>query len=160
MELAKYITYRDIGGETQLVGVRKRGDSEYSVPLHSRRCPSPNIFGPGLRDTDLSIFSPDSPSIDHVNHALLRLNDAGIVADIHRFRAYITRHKQIMQIREELGEEEERLVSKTLEVERYLTHSAVRSRLHPHLTFIRPRTPPPQRIPRIFAAQGPLDTDE
>src|SRR5260221_8810952 len=76
MELAKYVTYRDVGNETQLVGVRKKGDPEYSVPLHSRACSSPNITGPGLRDTDLEIFSPDSPSIDYVDHALIRLNDA------------------------------------------------------------------------------------
>jgi len=95
MELAKYITYRDVGNETQLVGVRKKGDPEYSIPLHSKACPSPNINGPGLRDTDLSIFSPDSPSIDYVNHSLLQLNNAGVIADVHRFREYATCRKQI-----------------------------------------------------------------
>jgi len=155
MELAKYITYRDVGNETQLVGVRKKGDPEYSIPLHSKACPSPNLSGPGLRDTDLSIFSPDSPSIDYVNHSLLQLNDAGVIADVHRFREYTARRKQIARVKEELEEEEERLVSKTLEVEKYLAHAAVRTRLQAHLMSIRPRTPPSRLIPRIFAAQGP-----
>jgi len=160
MELAKYITYRDVGDETQLVGVRKKGDPEYSIPLHSRTCPSPNLSGLGLRDTDLSIFSPDSPSIDHVNHSLLQLNDAGVIADVHRFRKYTTRRKQIARVKEELEEEEERLVSKTLEVEKYLAHAAVCTHLQPHLVSIRPRTPPSRRIPRIFAAQGPPNIED
>jgi len=129
MELAKYITYRDIGNETQLIGVHKRGNPEYSIPLHSKACPSPNLSGPGLHDMDLSIFSPDSPSIDHVNYSLLQLNDAGVITDIHRFREYITCRKQIVRVKEELEEEEEQLISKTLEVEKYLAHATVRTRL-------------------------------
>jgi len=142
MELAKYITYCDIGNETQLVGTRKKGDPEYSIPLHSKACPSPNINGPGLCDIDLSIFSPDSPSIDYVNHSLLQLNDVGVIADVHWFREYTTRRKQIVRVKEELEEEEEQLVSKTLEVEKYLAHAAVCTRLQPHLVSIRPCTPP------------------
>jgi len=160
MELAKYISYRDIGNEIQLVGVRKKGDPEYSIPLHSRACPSSNINWPGLRNTDLSIFSPDSPSIDYVNHSLLELNDAGVIADVHRFREYTARRKQIARAREELEEEEEQIVSKTLEVEKYLAHAAMRTRLQPYLVSIRPRTPPTQRIPHIFAAQGPPNVED
>ena len=107
MELAKYITYRNVGNEMQLVGVCKKGDPEYSIPLHSKACPSPNLNGPSLCDTDLSIFSPDSPSIDYVNHSLLQLNDAGVITDVQRFREYTTCHKQIAQVKEELEEEEE-----------------------------------------------------
>jgi len=155
MELAKYITYRDIGNEMQLIRVCKKGDPEYSIPLHSKVCPSPNLNGPGLHDTDLSIFSPDSPSIDYVNYSLIQLNDVGIITDIHRFRDYTTCCKQIAQVREELEEEEERLTSKTLEVERYLAHAAVCTHLQPYLVSIHPYTPPTQRIPCIFAVQGP-----
>jgi len=85
MELAKYITYHDVGNETQLVRVCKKGNPKYSIPLHSKACPSPNLSGPGLCNTDLSIFSPDSPSIEYINHSLIQLNDAGVIADIHRF---------------------------------------------------------------------------
>jgi len=42
-----------------------------------------------------------------------------------------------------------------LEVERYLAHAAVRTRLQPHLVSIRPCTPPTWCISCIFAAQGP-----
>jgi len=136
MELAKYITYRDVGNEMQLVRVRKKGNPEYSIPLHSKACPSPNLNGPGLHDTDLSIFSPNSPSIDYVNHSLLQLNDTGVIADVHRFREYTTCRKQIARVKEELEEEEEQLVSKTLEVERYLAHAAVRTRLCCELTTL------------------------
>jgi len=160
MELAKYITYRNVGNETQLVGVRKKGNPKYSIPLHSKACPSPNLSGPGFCDMDLSIFSPDSPSIDYVNHSLLQLNDAGVIADVHRFREYTTRRKQIAQVKEELEEEEERLVLKTLKVERYLAHAAVHTRLQPHLVSLRPRTPPTRCIPHILAAQEPPDIED
>ena len=58
------------------------------------------------------------------------------------FREYITHRKQIARVKEELEEEEERLVSKTLEVERYLAHATVCTHLQPHLVSICPHTPP------------------
>jgi len=61
-EVACYVTFRQVGVNTHLVGTRKCGDSEYSIPLHACAHPAPNFNCPGVKDYDLNIFHPSSTS--------------------------------------------------------------------------------------------------
>jgi len=87
-EMAQFISYCSIGEDTHLVGVRRKGDREYSTPLHARAFPSPNFNCPGIKDTDLQIFHPSSANLHLVNEALIDLKDPGVIADVHRYQAY------------------------------------------------------------------------
>jgi len=42
-ETAQYISYRSINKDTHLVGVHRKGNREYSTPLHAQAFPSPNF---------------------------------------------------------------------------------------------------------------------
>jgi len=84
-EVARYITFRQIGIDTHLVGTRKHGDPEFSIPLHARAYPAPNFNRPGVKDYDLNIFHPSSTSRLLVNNAIIDLKDPGVVADVYRY---------------------------------------------------------------------------
>ena len=59
----------------------------------------------------------------------------------------------------ELDLQERKAEEEKLTAEQYLAHAAVRTRLLPYLVLTRPRSPPTRIIPRIHAAQGPMDCD-
>ena len=165
-ETAQYISYRSINEDTHLVGVRRKGDCEYSTPLHARAFPSPNFNRPGVKDTDLNIFHPSSTRRLLVDNALIDLKDPGVIADVHWYRAYQTELDSVKRRRVELENTQDRVEGKLLTVERYLPHAAVRTRLNPHLLKTRPPSPPTifpsphLHVPRIFAGQGPPDSEE
>ena len=165
-ETAKYISYRSINEDTHLVGVRRKGDREYSTPLHARAFPSPNFNRLGVKDTDLNIFHPSSTRRLLVDNALIDLKEPGVIADVHRYRAYQTELDNTKRRRVELDNAQDKLEGKLLTVERYLAHAAVRTRLVPHLIKTRPPSPPtifpsPRlHVPRIFAGQGPPDGED
>ena len=164
--MAQYICYRSIGEDTHLVGVRRKGDREYSTPLHARAFPSPNFNRSGVKDTDLNIFHPLSTSRLLVDNALIDLKDPGVIADVHRYRAYQNELANVKRRKVKLNNAEDRAQTKLLTVERYLTHAAVRTQLQPHLIKTRPPSPPTMfssstlRVPQIFASQGPPDSEE
>ena len=166
-EIAKYICFRTVDEETHLVGTRGKGEAEYATPLHAKAYPSPNFNRRGVKDTDLNIFHPAHTSRLLVDTALVALRDPGVLADVHRFRAYHNTLTSVKRQRLELDQQEDRAEAKLLTVERRLASSAIQTRLQQHLLVTRPPSPPtatclPPRsrhIPRIFAAQGPPDVE-
>jgi len=87
-EVACYITFRQVGVDTHLVGTCKHSDPEYSIPLHARTHPAPNFNRPRVKDYDLNIFHPSSTSRLLINNAIIDLKDPGVVADVYRYRAH------------------------------------------------------------------------
>ena len=166
METAWYISYRSIGEDTYLIGVCHKGDHKYSTPLHAQTFSSSNFNCTGVKDTDLNIFHPLSTSCLLVDNALIDLKNPGVIADIHWYRAYQNELANVKRQRVKLNNAEDRAQTKLLTVECYLTHSAVRTCLQPHLVKTRPSLPPTifpsltLHIPQIFASQGPPDNKE
>jgi len=87
-EVACYVTFRQIGVDTHLVGTHKRGGPEFSIPLHARAHPAPNFNRPGVKDYDLNIFHPSSTSRLLIDNAIIDLKDPGVVANVYRYRAH------------------------------------------------------------------------
>ena len=140
-------------------GCRKRGNPIYGMSLHARAYPHPNLTGPGIKDSDLTIFHPSSVNRHLVDDALIRLTDTGVVADVHTYRAQLTTKQNIKRQRLKLDAKEREADGKQLLCERYLTHAHARSRLQNHLLRDRPPSPPSNFIPRIHAAQGPPESE-
>jgi len=165
-ETAQYISYRSINEDTHLVSIRRKGDREYSTPLHTRAFPSPNFNRAGVKDTNLNIFHPSSTSCLLVDNALIDLKDPGVIADVHRYRAYQIELENMKRHKVELANAEDHAQTKLITVERYLTHAVVCTRLLPHIVWTRPPLPPTifpsphLYIPHIFAGQGPPDSND
>jgi len=165
-ETAQYISYRSINEDTHLVGICRKGAQEYSTPLHTQAFPSPNFNRAGIKDTDLNIFHPLSTNQLLVDNALIDLKDPGVIADIHRYQAYQIELENVKWQKVELANAEDCAQDKLLTMERYLTHAVVHTRLLPHLLRMRPPSPPtifpsPRiHIPRVFAGQGPPNSDD
>ena len=158
--MAKYICFRTIDKDTHLVGTQGKGEAEYATPLYAKAYPSPNFNRRRVKDTDLNIFHPTHTSRLLVDTALVNLRDPGVLADVHRFRAYHNTLTSVKRQRLELDKQEDRVEAKLLTVERRLASSAICTRLQQHLLITRPPSPPvatrlPSHIPCIFAAQGP-----
>ena len=158
-EVAKYIRYHNIGDGVHLQGRRSKDSPLYAIPLHARAYSVANFFRAGVKDTELAIFHPSATSRITIDNALFHLGDPGIIADIHTLRAQHLRLMQIKRQRLELDLQERKAEEEKLTAERYLAHAAVRTRLLPYLVLTRPRSPPTRIIPRIHAAQGPMDCD-
>ena len=116
-EIAKYICFRTVDEETHLVGTRGKGEAEYATPLHAKAYPSPNFNRCGVKDTDLNIFHPAHTSRLLVDTALVALKDPGVLADIHRFRAYHNTLTNVKRQRLELDKQEDHAEAKLLTVE-------------------------------------------
>ena len=166
-EIAKYICFRTVDEETYLVGTQGKGEAEYATLLYAKAYPSPNFNHRGVKDTDLNIFHPAHTSHLLVDTALVAPRDPGVLADIHRFRAY---HNTLTNVKRqclELDKQEDCVEAKLLTVERHLASSAICTRLHQHLLVTCPPSPPmatllpprSQCIPRIFATQEPPDVE-
>ena len=159
-EIAQYVTFRQVGVDTHIVGVHKQGDPEYSIPLHARAHPSPNFNRPGVKDYDLNIFHPSSTSRLLIDNTIIDLKDPGVVADVYRYRAHQSELKAVKHQQVKLDRREENAQSKLSVVERHLTYAAVCTQLIPHLNRIRPPSTNAIHIPRIFATQGPPNVKE
>ena len=159
-EIVRYITFRQVGINTHLVGTHKKGDPEYSIPLHAHAHPSPNFNRPGVKDYDLNIFHPSSTSRLIIDNAIIDLKDPGIVADVYRYRAHQSELKAVKRQHIELDKREDNAQSKLSMVERHLTYATVHTRLTPHLNRICPPSTNAIHIPCIFTAQGPPDVEE
>ena len=156
-EVARYIRYHNIGDGVHLQGRRSKFSPLYAVPLHARAYSITNFFRAGVKDTELAIFHPSATSRIVIDDALFHLGDPGIIADIHTLRAQHLHLMQIKRQRLELDLQEHKAEEEKLTAERYLAHAAVRTRLLPYLVRTRPMSPPNRVIPRIHAAQGPMD---
>ena len=106
---------------------------------------------------ELALFHPSAINCTTVDDTLLHLGDAGVIAEVHTLRQQHLRLATIWQQRIELGRQELKAEEKKNKMEWYLTHTAVRTRLVPHLLCTCPRSPPSSIIPHIHAAQGPSD---
>ena len=132
-EVAKYICFRTVDEETHLVGTQGRGEAEYTTLLYAKAYPSPNFNCQGAKDTDLNIFHPTHTSRLLVDTTLVALRDPGVLADIHRFRAY---HNTLTSVKRqclELNKQEDCVEAKLLTVECCLASSAIRTHLQQHL---------------------------
>ena len=153
--------------ETHLVGTRGKGEAEYATPLYTKAYPSPNFNRHRVKDTDLNIFHPTHTSHLLVDTALVALRDPGVLADVHRFRAYHNTLTSVKRQRLELEQQEDHAKAKLLTVERRLASSAIHTYLQQHLLVTCPPSPPTatllppcsQRIPCIFATQGLPDIE-
>jgi len=87
-EIAHYVTFRQVGVDTHIIGVCKQGDPEYSIPLHVQAHPSPNFNRPGIKDYDLNIFHPSSTSQLLIDNTIIDLKDPGVVTDVYRYRTH------------------------------------------------------------------------
>ena len=116
-EVAKYICFRTVDEETHLVGTRGKGEAEYATLLHAKAYPSPNFNRCGVKDTNLNIFHPAHTSRLLVDTALVALRDPGVLADIHRFRAYHNTLTSVKRQRLELDKQEDCAEAKLLAVE-------------------------------------------
>ena len=161
-EVAKYICFRTVDKETHLVGTQGKGEAKYATPLYAKAYPSPNFNHCGVKDTDLNIFHPAHTSCLLVDTALVSLRDPGVLANVHRFRAY---HNSLTSVKRqclELDKQENWAEAKLHTVEWHLTSSAIWTHLQQHLLATCPPSPPTatllpthdQCIPCIFAAQG------
>jgi len=159
-EIAWYVTFRQIGIDTYIVGVRKWGDPKYSIPLHACAHPSSNFNCPGVKDYNLNIFHPSSTSRLLIDNAIIDLKDPGVVTDVYRYQAHQSELKAVKCQRVELDRRESNTQSKLSVVEQHLTYAAVRTWLIPHLNRIHPPSTNTIHIPCIFAAQGPPDVEE
>jgi len=159
-ETARYVTFRQVGVDTHIVGVCKWGDPKYSIPLHARTYPFPNFNRLGVKDYDLNIFHPSSTSQLLIDNAIIDLKDPGVVTDVYRYRAHQSKLKAVKCQRIELDRREESAQRSLSMVERHLTYATVRTRLTPHLNCIRPPSTNTIHIPHIFATQGPPDVEE
>jgi len=116
-EVAKYICFHTTKEETHLVGTRGKGEAKYATPLHAKAYPSPNFNHHGVKDTDLNIFHPTHLLRLMVDTALVGLKDPGVLADMHRLRAY---HNIISRVKRqwlEIDQEERQAEAKLLTVE-------------------------------------------
>ena len=166
-EIAKYICFRTVDEETHLVGTQGKGEAEYTTPLYAKAYPSPNFNRCGVKDTDLNIFHPTHTSHLLVDTALVALRDPGVLADIHRLRAY---HNTLTSVKRQcldLDKQEDCVEAKLLTVERRLASSTICTCLQQHLLVTRPPSLPTatllpshsQCILCIFTAQGPPDVE-
>ena len=166
-EVAKYICFRTVNEETHLVGTWGKGEAEYATPLYAKAYPSPNFNHCGAKDTDLNIFHPAHTSRLLVDTALIALRDPGVLADIHRFRAYHNTLTSVKRQHLDLDKQEDRAEAKLLMVECCLASSAICTCLQQHLLVTWPLSPPTatllpphdQCILHIFTAQGPPDVE-
>jgi len=126
-EVACYITFRQIGVNTHLIGTHKHGDPEFSIPLHARAHPAPNFNRPGVKDYDLNIFHPSSTSRLLIDNTIIDLKDPGVVADIYRYRAHQSELEAVKRQQVELNRREDSAQSQLSMVERHLTNAAVRT---------------------------------
>ena len=94
-EVAKYIKYISVGDSMAVQGCRKKGTPAYGMALHAHAFPNPNFSRPGIKDTDLSAFHPNSVNCLLVDNTLVCLIDPGVVADVHTLHTQITKKKQI-----------------------------------------------------------------
>jgi len=159
-EVARYVTFRQIGVNTHLVGTCKHGDPEFSIPLHAHAHPTPNFNHPGVKDYNLNIFHPSSTSRLLIDNAIINLKDPGVVADVYRYRAHQSELKAVKRQWVELNKREDNAQTKLSMVEWHLTNAAVHTQLIPHLNRICPPPTNAIHIPCIFAAQGPPDIEE
>ena len=89
----------------------------YGMALHAHAFPNPNFSRPGIKDTDLSAFHPNSVNHLLIDNALVRLIDPGVVADVHTLHTQITKKKQIKRQRIELDAQEREADGKMVFVE-------------------------------------------
>ena len=141
-EVARFIKYTLVGDGIVLQGKRAKHTPTYGAPLHARPFPHPNFNGNTLHDTELALFHPSAINHTIVDDTLLHLGDAGVIADVHTLRQQHLRIATIRQQRVELGRQELKAEEKKNEMECYLAHVVVRTRLVPHLLRTRPRSPP------------------
>jgi len=159
-EVAQYVTFRQIGINTHIVGLCKWGDPEYSIPLHACTHPTPNFNCPRVKDYDLNIFHPSSTSRLLIDNTIIDLKDPGVVTDVYRYQAHQSKLDAVKRQQVELDRRESNAQNKLSMVERHLTHAAACTWLIPHLNHIRPPPINAIHIPCIFAAQGPSDVEE
>ena len=159
VEAATYVSFKVVEDETCIEGTREKGAPVYSMPLHACPFPSPNFNCPGPKDTDHHIFHPSHTARLLIDNAVVSLKDPGVVADVSRLRSYTNLLDGYKRQRIELDNSTTRVENKLLATHSRLTHAAIRTRLIPHLSRCHPTTPPPTRVPRIFAAQGLPDVE-
>ena len=126
-KVAKYICFRTVDKETHLVSTWGKGEVEYTTPLYAKAYLSPNFNCHGVKDTDLNIFHPAHTSHLLVDTTLVALRDPGVLANIHRFRAYHNTLTNVKRQRLELDKQEDCAEAKLLTVERHLMSSAIRT---------------------------------
>ena len=166
-EVAKYICFHTTEEETHLVRTQGKGEAKYATPLYVKAYPSPNFNCHGIKDTDLNIFHPAHISHLLIDTTLVNLKDPGVLADVHRLRAYHNSLTCVKHQHLELDKEENHTEAKLLTVERHLASSAVCTWLQQHLLATCPPSPPTfllpphnYQVPHIFTAQGPPDVEE
>jgi hypothetical protein len=76
-------------------GCCKKGDPIYGMALHARTYPYPNFHTPSIKDTDLSIFHPNSVNHQLVDDALICLVNAGVIADVHTLHTQVNKKQNI-----------------------------------------------------------------
>ena len=141
-EIAKYICFRTVDEETHLVSTQGKGEAKYTTPLYAKAYLSPNFNCHGVKDTDLNIFHPTHTSHLLVDTALVALRDPGVLADIHRFRAY---HNTLTSVKRqclEFNKQEDHTEAKLLTMERRLASSTICTCLQQHLLITHPPSPP------------------
>ena len=94
-EVTCYIKYVSVGNSMAVQGCCKKGDRPHGMALHSYVFPNPTFHYPRIKDTNLSVFHPDSVNHHLVNNALISIIDPGIVADVHTMHTQITKKKSI-----------------------------------------------------------------
>ena len=124
-EVAKYICFHTTEEETHLVGTQGKGEAKYATPLHVKAYPSPNFNRRRVKDTNLNIFHPAHLSRLMVDTALVSLKDPGVLADVHRFRAYHNILSCVKRQQLEIAKEENQAEAKLLTVECRLASSTI-----------------------------------
>src|ERR1700742_4105402 len=153
-EQARYIRYARSGIDTFIEGSRGRNYPVYGEHLHGAPRGEPNFdIHKGPNDRDHTIFISDLAR-DDVNWALDQLRDVGATADVRRYRGLKAIEAEIARAEMDLATRKIKNLHSIQQVQRYLTKSTLRTRLHPYLLQAPIRSTTSQ-VPRIEAGQGP-----
>ena len=141
-----YLRYTLADDEPVLLGTQGRDQTVHHAELVAMPAPPPP-FPSSVQDNDLELLYLDHPFNWAVNHALYRLGDAGVLADVHRYRTSYGHLRALKRENEKLtriiGAIQKEQEAHNLEIRTFtdrikgikqrLTDARVRTRLHPIL---------------------------
>ena len=144
-----YLRYTLADDEPVLLGTQGCDQTVHHAELVAMPTPPPP-FPSSIQDSNLELLYLDHPFNWAVNHALYRLGDAGVLADVHRYRtsyghlrALKHENKKLTRIIGAIQKEQEahNLGIQTFtdwikEIKKHLTDARVWTRLHPILACL------------------------
>ena len=144
-----YLRYTLADDEPMLLGTQERDQTVHHAELVAMPAPPPP-FPSSIQDSDLELLYLDHPFNWAVNHALYCLGDAGVLADVHRYRtsyghlrALKCENEKLTRIIGAIQKEQEAhnlkiqtFIDRIKGIKKHLTDARVQTRLHPILACL------------------------